>query len=181
MARGSRFEEGAATPPAEEPPPPQEPAPHEQKPSEISVIFGNRETQKTIGIIAGVAFVSIALIYFLLFKNDPDFRILALLFAALHGGLGGMLIGQLILVYPDRVMVLFTLMGVVVGESIFLAASGVIDKGFVFDLDTFHGLVAVFFWAGFVGFWLGFVAYARRVSARKRFQQRFQSPDRRAP
>jgi hypothetical protein len=77
----------------------------------------------------------------------------------------------LTLVYPDRVMVLFTLLAVVVGEFIYLGASGKFDN-FEFNRETFQAILAIFFWSGFVGFWLGFVAYARRLEARRRFQQR---------
>jgi len=139
--------------------------------AERNVLFGTRENRKTIAILAAVGFVLAAILHSLVARSERGFSVVAMLFSALHGGLIGMLFGQLILVYPDRVMVIFTLMGVLLGEFIYLAASGKFDT-FEFNRETFQAILAIFFWSGFVGFWFGFVAYARRQEARRRFHER---------
>ena len=144
---------------------------------ERSILFGMPDNQKSIAILAGAGFLLIGLVYFALYRSDPGFSYMALFFIALHGGLLGMLLGQLILVYPDRVMVICTLIAVLVGVVIYVMATGMLDGGYRFGRRDFQAVLAIFFWAGFIGFWLGFVAYYRRVAERRRFQRRFKSPE----
>lgn len=142
------------------------------QPVEKSVLFGTPEDRKTIIILACLGFVIAGLAYWLIAREEGSVPIPGIIFSAVNGGLLGMLLGQLILVYPDRVVVIFTLLGAFLAELIYLAGSGKLEN-FVFNSNTFLALLAIFFWAGWVGFWIGFVMYAKRERRRQRFQQRF--------
>ena len=156
---------------------PQSTIPLEQSAEGVNLLFGTRENQKTIAVIAAVCFVAVAIVDFLIAKDEQPFPFVALLFTALHGGLVGMLAGQLILVYSDLMVIICTAMAVVIGEVTWLAISGVLDTGFVLDRHQLQAIVAVFFWSGFLGFWVGFIAFAKRLSERRHFQKRFQGED----
>ncbi len=153
------------------------PAKPAEKPfeSERLMLFGPPRTQKTIAMVSGIGLVFTAIVYAILSKDVKPFPLAGLIFVAIHGALLGMLLSQLILVYPDRNIIIFTLMAVVVGESIY---GGVIWSKlpeFVFNRQRFQEILAIFFWAGFVGFWVGYAFYAKRQSDRKKFVQRYSS------
>jgi len=145
-----------------------------QAAAERSVIFGTPDDRKRILIMMGVGLVLFALGYYLLAKDTGAVSIAALIFTAINGALLGMLLGQLMLVYPDRVMVVFVLMAVLLGETLYVVASGKLEKGFTFTADVLRDMTAIFFWAGFLGFWFGYIMFARRQIKRRRFQQRIQ-------
>jgi hypothetical protein len=147
------------------------------KPEEPHVLFGTKHDQKTIAIAAGIGFAFIGIIYGAMAYNDPKLSkglspYLTCFFAALHGGMAFGLITQLALVYRDRVVVLCTILGILLGEFGFLWGSGQMEN-FVLDRLTFGMIVAVFFWSGFVGFWVGFIFYAKRLQRLQRFQSRY--------
>ncbi len=183
MARRRRLDKFAAPAPTPEPEAqgeqtaagqPSVSAKVEEKPfeSERLMLFGPPATQKNILILAIVGLVVMGLIYVVLAKDERPFPVGALIFTAIHGALLGMLMGQLMLVYADRLIVLFTLMAVVVAESIYGATRWAgLDK--VDHRQLFQEVLGIFFWAGFVGFWIGFVFFVRRLRARAKFQRRF--------
>jgi hypothetical protein len=146
----------------------------EEKPfeSERLMLFGPPRTQKNIAVISVTGLVLMGLIYVVLAKDEKPFPVGALIFAAIHGGLLGMLMGQLILVYADRMIVLFTLMAVVVAESIY-GATHWAGLETINHRQLFQEVLGIFFWAGFVGFWLGFIFFVKRLRDRARFQRRF--------
>ncbi len=135
------------------------------------VIFGTPEDRKTIIILSVVGFFVIGLVYCFVARHERPFPLIALLFTALHGALMGMLLGQLILVYPDRVVVICTLLAILVAELAYVVGASQ-SKPFEFNREALQAMTALFFWAGFVGFWVGFAMYARREGARQRFQKR---------
>jgi len=140
-------------------------------PARKHVIFGTPEDRKTIIILMIVGFFVVGLLFYFLARDERPFPVIALLFTALHGALMGMLLGQLILVYPDRVVIIFTLLAVLIAELAYVVGSSQ-SKPFTFNREALQAMTALFFWAGFVGFWFGFAMYARREGARQRFQRR---------
>ncbi len=187
MARRGRLDKFRA--PAPEPTPAPEaqgeqPA-AEQKPaaqpqekafeSERLMLFGPPATQKNIAVFAAMGLVFMGLFYFLLAREERPFPWPGLIFAAVHGALLGMLIGQLILVYADRIIVLFTLMAMFIAETIYGAARWSGLQKFEFNRARFQEILAILFWAGFVGFWIGFIFFVNRLRARERFKKRYSS------
>ena len=144
-----------------------------QKPVKKHVIFGTPEDRKTIIILMVIGFFVVGLVYSFVARNERPFPIIALLFTALHGALMGMLLGQLILVYPDRVVIICTLLAILIAELAYVVGTSQ-SKPFEFNRDAFQAMTALFFWAGFVGFWIGFAMYARREGTRVRFQKRIE-------
>ena len=134
----------------------------EEKPFEEErlMLFGPPATQKTILVFIIVGLLFSGLLYFLSppapQNADKGLRVVPMIFVMVHGALLGMLLGQLFLVYADRIIVLFTLMGVVIGEAIFCAVK-YNDHPFVYHRVAMGMLLGVFFWSGFVGFWIGFI------------------------
>ena len=140
-----------------------------------SVLFGSRADRKAIIVMSIVGFLVMALAYYVVAAAEGSgISIPALLFTAFHGALLGMLLGQLIFVYPDNIMIIFTLLTVVIGETAYVFGLRRPGKP-AFDIDDFLATVAVFFWAGFVGFWVGFLVYVKRVRARQRFRRRYET------
>jgi hypothetical protein len=135
-----------------------------------NVIFGTRKNQKSIVELAAAGFVVAGLIHLALAWNERGFSVIALLFSAFHGALLGMLIGQLIWVYPDRVMIAFASIGAFLGEVAGLGATGRFSP-FHANRDTFQVILAVAFWFGFIGFWIGFIAFAKRLRRRWRYHE----------
>lgn len=142
------------------------------QPARKHVIFGTPEDRKTIIILMIVGFLTVGLVYYFVAKDERPFPVIALLFTALHGALMGMLLGQLILVYPDRVVIIFTLLAILIAELAFVVGTSQ-SKPFRFNREALQAMTALFFWAGFVGFWIGYAMYARREGARQRYQRRF--------
>jgi len=145
----------------------------QQQPAEKSVLFGTPSDRKTIAIVAGVGFVVMGLFHYLVGRASGGTSIAAILFTALHGALLGMLLGQLILVYPDRVVIIFTLLVGLVGELVYVVGTGR-TAHFELNAQTVQAITAIFFWGGFVGFWIGFLMYTKHQKARMRFQQRIE-------
>ena len=165
-------------PPQPQPPQGESPAPEAKEKvfeSERLMLFGPPQTQKTIAILAFAGLVVAALVYGVLLRSRPEatFPWPGFIFTALHGALTGMLLGQLILVYADRIIILFTLMSIFVSETVYGAAMWSALPKFEFTRERFQEILAIFFWAGFVGFWIGFAFYAKRLRDRRRFQQRY--------
>jgi len=144
-----------------------------QQAAEKSVLFGTRDNRKMIIIMSGVGVMLLGLFHYAI-SPEGELSPAALIFTAIHGGLLGMLLGQLMLVYPDRVMVVFVLMAVLLCESLYVVATGKLDH-FEFNVEVLRDMTAIFFWSGWVGFWLGFIMLAKRAKRRRAFQQRFQS------
>lgn len=142
-----------------------------QQPVERSVLFGTRENRKVILILSGVGLVVFALAYYLVAAKE-EFSVAAMIFTAINGALLGMLLGQLTLVYPDRAIVVCTLMGVLLGETLYVVLSVRGEDAFAFNSEVLRDMTAIFFWAGWLGFWIGFIAFAKRQARRQRFQQR---------
>jgi hypothetical protein len=138
-----------------------------------SVIFGTRKDQKSIAELAAAGFVVAGLIHLALGWNERGFSVIALLFSAFHGGLLGMLIGQLIWVYPDRVMIAFASIGAFLGVVVVLVATGRFEP-FQPNRDTFQVVLALAFWFGFIGFWVGFISFAKRLEQRWRYHERIE-------
>ena len=141
-----------------------------------NVIFGTRKNQKSIVELAAAGFVVAGLIHLALAWNERGFSVIALLFSAFHGALLGMLIGQLIWVYPDRVMIAFASIGAFLGEVAGLGATGRFSP-FHANRDTFQVILAVAFWFGFIGFWIGFIAFAKRLRRRWRYHEHLERMD----
>jgi len=155
-------------PPKDRPEPPQ--ARTALETPDRNVIFGTRKNRKNIAELAAATFVFAGLVHLILAWNERPFSVMALLFSAFHGGLLGMLIGQLIWVYPDRVMIAFASIGALLGEVGLLAATGRFEP-FRFNRDTFQAMIALAFWFGFIGFWVGFILFAKRLRERWRFHE----------
>jgi hypothetical protein len=147
--------------------------------SERLMLFGPPGTQKNILILAIVGLLFSGIVYYAspAAKENAAKGLQAapMIFVMIHGALTGMLLGQFILVYPDRIIILFTLMSMLVAETIFGAVTWGGTEKFVYNRSTFGIILAILFWGGFVGFWIGFAFYAKRLSDRKRFQRRISS------
>jgi hypothetical protein len=139
--------------------------------SERRLLFGPVEKQKGVLILMIVGLVVAGLGYVLSPSAKPGdaLRFGPMAFVLIHGALIGMLMGQLVLAYPDGMIVLFTLMSIVIAESIYGAWKW---QNFVFCRERLQEILGLFFWPGFAGFWFAFWMYFRRGQARKRFVQR---------
>lgn len=147
--------------------------------SERLMLFGPPGTQKTILILAIAGLLVSGIVYYALApaldKAAEGLRVVPMIFVMIHGALTGMLLGQLIMVYPDRIIILFTLMTVFIAETIFGALTWGGTEKFVFNRASFGIILAILFWGGFVGFWIGFAFYAKRLRDRQRFNRRISS------
>ena len=142
-------------------------------PAGKGVLFGTPDNRKVIIIMSVVGMLLFALLHFVI-SPEGQLSVAALIFTAVHGALLGMLIGQVMLVYPDRVMVVFVVMAVLLGETVYLAATKQFEH-FEFNVERLRDMTAIFFWAGWVGFWLGFIVLVKRAKRRRLFQMRFQA------
>ncbi len=144
----------------------------EEPTEERGVIFGTPQNRKAIIIMSIAGFVLVGLVHFFMTRNDSDFSVPAVILTAVHGGLIGMLMGQLMFVYPDGVMVVSTLIAIAAFEGLYVFWRSGDVRGFEFDRNALTAMVGIFFWSGFVGFWGGFIFYITGHQKREHFQKR---------
>ncbi len=138
--------------------------------SERLMLFGKPQTQRTILKFAIGGFVAIGVLYYVIAHEEKGFHWVPLIFTAVFGGLAGMLVGQIALVFKR--MVFWICAGLLIAASEGGWALFLQDRNEAHS-TIFSGVVAIFFLAGFIGFWVGFIFYQKQLRRQERFQQRY--------